>query len=326
MPFTVPQLLHGLRLELAGDEHPAAEPPDPATTVQLKIVRVPTLDAAKRSWPIQWLDETAAPWLRARFEGAAERGIRFRLLNVAEFEVVGPPSHITTHTLTSLADHALRHALLEQILPYSLAMRGHLMLHAAAARGTRGVVLLVGESGAGKSTLLAALISAGLTPWSDDALRVDLANTTARAHAGFSGLRLWPDTVAALPQSLHKDLVPQGVDKPRWCPSEYPTPQTTATLAEPPPPLRCGVLLGPEAPSPQLRHLSRRDAVVLLHQHAFGNPHLDRGALERHFTQLETVAREVPFAEIRYPRHLSTLPEVTELLRVELPILGMGSI
>ncbi len=316
MPISVPHVLHGFRLDLEEESSLQAPPPDSTPGVRIKIVRVPSLTSDERSWPIRWLDENDNPWLRARFEGAGEHRIRFRLLDVAEFEVDGPPSRITAHALKDLPDATLRHALLEQILPYTLALRDHLMLHAAAARGPRGVVLLTGESGAGKSTLLAALMDAGLTPWSDDAVRIDLSDTTVRAHAGFSGLRLWPDSVAALPESLQGEVVVQGDDKPHWCPPEGTLPQDTASPT--PTRIRCGLLLGPQAPSPRIRRLSLRDTVVLLHQHAFGNPHLDRQGLDRHFTQLEAVARSVPFCELRYPRRLSQLPEVVALLLEEL--------
>ena len=94
---------------------------------------------------------------------------------------------------------SLRHVLLDQILPRVIAQRGHLVMHGAAVHTAQGrTLLMIGESGMGKSTLAAAFASAGADVLSDDGVLLDLADDRVRAVACYSGLRLWPDSLATL--------------------------------------------------------------------------------------------------------------------------------
>lgn len=94
---------------------------------------------------------------------------------------------------------AFHHAILDQFLPRLLAGDGALMLHAAAVVGADGRALLIlGETGCGKSTLCAALVRAGARLLTDDCVRVAVDAGGARAIPGYPGIRLLPDSLAAL--------------------------------------------------------------------------------------------------------------------------------
>jgi hypothetical protein len=75
--------------------------------------------------------------------------------------------------------------MLEAALPKALALRGHLILHAAAVSTSEGVLVFVGPSGAGKTTTAESLGTAGATPISED--KLFLSSGLQSAHAVLEG-------------------------------------------------------------------------------------------------------------------------------------------
>ncbi|MRR12527.1 hypothetical protein EG835_08705, partial [bacterium] len=78
---------------------------------------------------------------------------------------------------------------LRRALPFALALRGHVVLHASAVEAGGGAVAFVGESGIGKSTLARELGALGCRVLSDDLLRVEPRGPRVLVPAGHSGGR-----------------------------------------------------------------------------------------------------------------------------------------
>jgi hypothetical protein len=80
-----------------------------------------------------------------------------------------------------------------------LYQRGVLALHAAAAAGPRGAVLLAGDSGSGKSTLLAELLRRRWAMLGDDLSPVGLDRRgDPSVRPTFGEILLWPDALEGL--------------------------------------------------------------------------------------------------------------------------------
>ena len=91
------------------------------------------------------------------------------------------------------------HLLLDHVLPRVVSLRGDVMLHAAGAVGPSGRAhLFLGGTGAGKSTLVTQLASHGWALLDDDCIRVINIEKGFWAVPGAEGIRLLPDTAAAV--------------------------------------------------------------------------------------------------------------------------------
>lgn len=83
-----------------------------------------------------------------------------------------------------LAPVALRRA-----LPFALALRGHVVLHASAVEEAGEAVAFVGASGSGKTTLARELGALGWRVLCDDLLRVEAGGLRVRVAAPSAGGR-----------------------------------------------------------------------------------------------------------------------------------------
>ncbi|MEO8587167.1 MAG: hypothetical protein ABI584_13470 [Acidobacteriota bacterium] len=97
----------------------------------------------------------------------------------------------------SLASGPAARWLLEAPAAVLLARRGWHALHAGAASGPKGAVVVRGASGAGKSTLVAAAHAAGLTVLGDESILVARSDSDALA-ASVRELTLRADSAALL--------------------------------------------------------------------------------------------------------------------------------
>jgi hypothetical protein len=126
-------------------------------------------------------------------------GYTIDFAGAARFEVSAGGDRVCCRPAAGASDAALRHLLLDQVLPRVLCLRGLLVLHATALRAPGGrAVAFLGASGAGKSTLAASLVAAGWRLVADDALVIEDGEDGPTAVPTYPGLRLWPDTAAWL--------------------------------------------------------------------------------------------------------------------------------
>ena len=151
-----------------------------------------------------------------------------------------------------------------------------LVLHAAAAARSGGAVALIGDSGAGKSSLVAALVCAGWTYLSDEAIGVD---ADANFHPYLRPITLRRGSWSALAQ-LEARL---PADRQRFAATEWHVPALSLdAVATAPMPPRAVVLVRHEAGArADLRPITRGAAIEQLVRQSCNLSHFGQDGLDR---------------------------------------------
>jgi hypothetical protein len=213
----------------------------------------------------------------------------------------------------------IRHLLLDQVIPLVLSVRGRLVLHASAVVVPRGAIAFLGETGQGKSTLSGSFVTQGFPLVTDDCLLLQEAGEHLFGHPSYPGLRLWPDSVAALfGQGTRLCHVAHYTEKKRLGPDNGPLP-----FCADPAPLQRVYVLAPYEETEDTKAitfapLSPREAFMELVKHTY---RLDIIAQERLNEEFECVARVVallPLCRLAFPQDLSLLPTVREAILANL--------
>lgn len=263
--------------------------------------------------PVDWNHDWLDPAGRVTLTGA-RRGDRWflRFPGIAEARLDADGIALWREPGASL--ESVRHALIDQILPRVLAHQGHLMLHGGAVASTDDAcVVLLGDSGRGKSTLSAALAARGGCLLTDDCLRVDLERGSARAVASYPGLRLLPDSLAALygSQAPATSAVAHYTDKRRLA---------AGATVPPTPPIGAIFVLEPPGPEREIRiePLPPQRACIELVRNAFQFDLGDMARLQAQLALAARVARDVPVFALSYPRDYALLPRVAERVHAQI--------
>lgn len=163
------------------------------------------------------------------------------------------------------------HTIVGQVLAHLLRKRGHPLLHGSALAMGQTSFGILGPSGAGKSTLATALSLRGHWLLTDDVVALTAADGLWHALAGYSGLRLWPDSAEALlgdasavPLLLERSACWTGFDKRylRLC-------RGARAIAEAAPLRHVFVLQDRALGGPVFERLSGPAAVVALGRNAY---------------------------------------------------------
>lgn len=253
-------------------------------------------------------DSREAPPAVARTEG----GFLLRFPAAADFLISADATRVVCSPHGAQAAEAIRHLLLDQVLPRVVAHLGRLVLHAGAVTLESATLAIVGTSGVGKSTLIAGFHRAGFHALTDDGLIVMVDDTGCTGLALYPGLRLWPPSIAGL------DIDPAET-VPMDSRSAKRRVRLPAASAPAPRPLIALFVLTPppnedEVHDVTIAPLSARDACVELLRASFqldiGSPHRAAGHLET----AALVARRLPVFTLSYPRDYSRLPVVREAI------------
>ena len=247
-------------------------------------------------------------------------GYRMRFPGVADFLLLERGRRVRCHPQPRISAAALRHLLVQQVVPRLLTWRGNLVLHASAVGVGEAAVGFAGASGAGKSTLAAAFVRSGSTLLTDDMLVIETAAGRASVAHGHPVLRLWPDALGAT-------LGPPE----RAAPEERQEVKTTIRASPPEAgplaaqwPLRGLFLLVPGASDDEVEIDPVRavDALPELHGAAFHLDVTDPSALRREFELWSRVLRDVPVFRLTAPRSLDHLPATRERILERLRLAG----
>lgn len=205
------------------------------------------------------------------------------------------------------ASGAVRHHLLDQVLPRLLNARGLLMVHGSAVLTPRGAIVFVGESGRGKSTLAAAFHRSGHTLLTDDCMHLSLEPTGGvSCTPTYPSLRLWPDSADALADGASSVAMSDEGSKRRIHISE---PERSASTA----PVVALCLLGAEeAGSVELTRIAPMNIAAGLISQCFRLDLGDAPANAAILDQSLAVIDRIPAVELRYPRNHSQLPLVQD--------------
>lgn len=244
-------------------------------------------------------------------------GYLLRFPGNADFLISADCAEIRYRCEHGLAGLGFRHALLDQVIPRTLAQGGHLVLHSSAVCVAAGAICLIGGSGRGKSTLATAFQSRDAHLLADDSVLLDLDPGGITCVPAYPGVRLWPDSAATLAHAIQSQ-VPLG-----YVPEKLRCYLDTAGSAPPDRAPLCAILSlrrwGPQEPLTRIK-LSRLPSAVAateLMAHSFIFDLSDRGHLSQALAQTARVVAAVPVYLARYPSDLAYLPQVcAEITRV----------
>ena len=209
------------------------------------------------------------------------------------------------------------HLLLDHILPRLVALRGDLMLHAAGVVGPSGTAhLFLGPSGTGKSTLATALAAAGWPLLDDDGVRVVERGGVWCAVPGYAGVRLLPDSAAAVVPGLLKGR-PMAKEHPKH---RYPVDGTTLQMASGAMPIGCIYLVertddGDEPNALRVTALGFAESITALTEHAFHLADEPTAITRQAFEHAAAVAAAVPIRTLRTPTGLEAMGATIAALR-----------
>lgn len=243
----------------------------------------------------------------------ARQGERYRLRfpQLADFEISGCATKIRCIATSDTGDNTIRHLLLDQVIPRVVSHNNRLVTHAAAVQFDDGrAAALLGPTGAGKSTLAAALHVCGARLLSDDCLLLESAGSRVTGIASYRGLRLWPDTAAAMfpgtaglsPMAHYSSK--QRVDLPST--GTEPVELSALILLSPPP----GNM---PAGSVNLSRASGSEALTILIANQFVLDITDHERTRRSFEEYAKLVKTgIPVFLLAYPRQQDLLGEVCE--------------
>ena len=251
-------------------------------------------------WSTVWRQPDARAWAQTARDGEA---FYVSIAGFADFRIT--PSTVTVSASASARASTIRHLLLDQVLPLSLAADGHLVLHAAAVhRDGLGTIALAGAAGGGKSTLAAALHHEGWAVVSDDGVVVDPSGEVPVAIGAYPGLRVWPDAAAATGLS---SLAVAEV-------AEYSAKVRVSSPAIPQPaPLRAVYVIESGAEC-RVQRLSARDAVMATIAHAYRGEPEDRDALAAQLEASAALGTRISTFRIVVPRDLTQLSHAARVV------------
>ena len=209
----------------------------------------------------------------------------------------------------------VRHALLTQVLPRVLSLRGRMVAHASAVIGPEGAIAVLGTGGAGKSTLAAACQQAGHQVIADDCLLLQPApdDVGFLAIPGPPGVRLRrdaaagflpPDALGAAPED------PAGKLRVASVSAAAPSPREPVRLAR-------AVLLQPwdsagDGREIEVEALTPAEALMAFVEHSFQLELWDRAALAARLRAFAALVDAIPVVRIRFRHDLREIARLRE--------------
>lgn len=243
----------------------------------------------------------------------ADDRYRLRFPGLADFVISEGAVEIFAVPASTTDDTTLRHLLLDQVVPRILGHQGRLILHAAGVSLQEGrAIALAGETGWGKSTLAAALEQNGAGILSDDCLLLELSDGSVEATPAYPGMRLLPESLAALyPEQAEHSPLAQYTTKRRMPLERQAFESGICSM-----PLDALFLLSnPEskggAREISIGHAGGRAALIRLVSSLFVLDVRDRQRMSRAFERCGDLLRSgLPVFTLAYPRRHERLAEV----------------
>lgn len=260
-------------------------------------------------WLNHWYSLDGSIWLTfARLEA----GYLLRFPTLADFVVSADARAICCYLRANCPPETMRHLLLNQVIPIVLSHLGKLVLHASACATPQGAIAFMGMTGTGKSTLAASFGLEGFAVLTDDCLLVEEQDGVIKTVPSYPGLRLWPETVAALfEQEPVLQPLAHYTDKKRllFDQKELDVPLSLRAIY---------VLTQPEnmqdVTGVTITPLVASEALLETVKHTFQLDVTDRQKLGQAFRRYEWLAKSVPFFRLAFPREHAFLSAVNEAI------------
>ena len=175
-----------------------------------------------------------------------------------------------------------------------------------------GAIAFAGETGKGKSTLAASFHTAGFHLLTDDGLVVAPGDNYSFALPVYPGLRLWPQSVAALLEKWSPGSSVSHYSEKQRIKLQKEDGLDSVKLSS------LYMLISPnsndDAGSISVTRLSPRDACLELMRNSFQLDVNNIQHLSRLLAETSAVAEQLPVFSLSYPRDFSRLPEVHEAI------------
>jgi hypothetical protein len=255
-------------------------------------------------------------WLSCARQGS---GYLLRFTDLADFLVSTDGRDIRCYPLPAIPLETIRHLFLDQVIPLVLSALGRLVLHASAVVASEGAIAFLGDAGQGKSTISGTFAKQGFPLLTDDCLLLEEDDGQLFGHPSYPGLRLRPDTIAALfGQEPARCQVAHYTEKKRLRLDNGRLPFCADPIL-----LRRIYVLAPseETNDPQvisLAPLPPRDTFMELVKHTYRLDITDRASLGDEFEGLGRVAASLPICRLAFPWDLSLLSAVRDAILEDL--------
>lgn len=265
-------------------------------------------------------DQAGHPLLRVyQAQIAGEVYYHFVYLSGNEF-LVSTTGNQVWRVASASADPAQAAAyLLGPLIGFMLRLRAIPCLHASAVALHQGAVAFLGPPHAGKSTTVAAFAQAGYPILSDDIVTLVALDGQFMVYPGYPGLRLWPDTAAA--------LFGPAADLPRLVPGEekryLPLRAAERLYSTQPSPLAAVYLLGERsaaAATPTIAPVTGHATLMALVTNSALSYLLDSPMRQQEFRIFSQVAAHVPVRRLTAPADLAGLGALVQAILLDVSL------
>jgi hypothetical protein len=219
------------------------------------------------------------------------------------------PRRVVCHADPAADPDAVRHFLLNQVLPRLVSVDVPLTIHAGGVVTSEGAIALAGPSGVGKSTLAASFDQSGDgVAVSDDSVILRVGADGPRLIGSYPGCRLRPDSADALAVSVDGMGAERSGTHKRWmavrAPAGYSAPARVA-----------GVFVLSEwdghSSGVSLLRLSGTEALRALIRNAFVLDDRDSRMIASRMAEAAALLHAGPAVySLSYPRGHAVLPDV----------------
>ena len=267
-------------------------------------------------WHHQWVLPNGVGWLAFARQGS---DYLLRFPNIGDFLISADGREVRCCPQPGTPLDTLRHLFLDQVVPLLLSKRGHLVLHASAVAAPEGTLGFVGASGQGKSTLALSFAKRGFPVLADDCLLLEERCDQLIAVPSYPGLRVWPEALSALVgNGASLPRVAHYTTKKRLRLADVGLPVSAGSL-----PLRRMYFLVPPEEAKQTtvvttERLSPREAFMEMLKYAYLLDVNDRERLREQFDRLGRASALTAFYRLAFPRRLSLLPSVQDVILANL--------
>lgn len=257
---------------------------------------------ATHEWQHRWCNGGRI-WMRLARRGET-RVIQFP--GLGEFEIRG--RSIVCYPRTKIPLRTIRHLLLNQVLPATLASSRSVVLHASAVEIGGRAIGFLGPAGAGKSTIAGALVRHGASTVTDDALVIHLAGSNAIAVPTYPGLRLWPDSRAIIGTwpAIRRVRVAHYTRKQRWSGPSVPFASRPVKLA--------ALYLLTRGKTVCVRALSGRQSIMALIRYSMMLDATNASAVKNGFDLVAAIVSRVEVSRLTVPRGKRGIAAICEAI------------
>ena len=253
--------------------------------------------------PAHWFRDmplpNGAPWLRIARTPA---GFWLRFHAKADFLVSPAGDHVACRPAPATPPDSVERHLLDQVLPFLIARRGHTVIHGSAVALHGLALAFCGPSGRGKSTLATAFVNRGARILTDDCLALQPAPAGFLVLPSYPGVRLWEDSF--------EQLAPGAPSTPV---SHYSAKRRLALPAADPVPLRRLFFLD-SGPSFRIAPLGGAQLFQTLSRTQFLLDTEDPAELQAALTRTAALVRAGLCFQLTLPRGLDQLPRWVDLI------------